>query len=444
VTPDGRRAVSGSEDKTLRVWDSESGQCLRTLEGHSAEVSLSTTPHGRRAISGSADRTLRLWDLESGQCLRTLEGAGWVMSVSVTPDSRRAVSGGSDNNLRVWDMESGKCLRILEGHSEPVCSVSVTPDGRRAVSGSGDNTLRVWDLESGQCLRTLEGHSAVVLSVNVTPDGRRVVSGSGDTTLIDSPDGWRRVESRSGDKALRVWDMESGQCLRTLEGHTASVNSVNVTPDGRRAVSGSKDKTIRVWDLESGQCLGVFVTDALVIAVGNFSCRVVAGTATGEMLFLELRKFPLSAAILTARRLQGEVCKSLWSRIKAVMHIESLQKLQHLVSSYSPHYATRCSVCGNEFEWNSPQPSTLSACPHCAHAIIFNPFIVDLSDEAHEASLRCGLAHCRQAQGDYESTIAYLAALAAHLQKMGKPAEAAEFQREHDVLAAQMAAENMA
>ena len=72
LTPDGRRAVSGSEDKTLRVWDVESGQCLRTLEGHTDMVlALSLTPDGRRVVSGSRDRTLRVWDVESAQCLRT-------------------------------------------------------------------------------------------------------------------------------------------------------------------------------------------------------------------------------------------------------------------------------------------------------------------------------------------------------------------------------------
>ena len=242
VTSGGRRAVSGSGDHTLRLWDLVSGACLGTLKGHRNNVSsVSVTPDGRRAVSGSWDKTLRVWDLESGACLRTLKGhKGWFESVSVTPNGRRAVSGSGtrDKTLRVWDLESGACLRTLAGHSDGVESVSVTPDGRCAVSGSSDHTLRIWDLESGACLRTLAGHSAQVLSVSVTPDGRRAVSGSSDQTL-------------------RVWDLERGACLRILEGHSERVWSVSVTPDGRRAVSGSYDKTLRVWDLESGACLRI-------------------------------------------------------------------------------------------------------------------------------------------------------------------------------------------
>jgi hypothetical protein len=145
------------------VWDLESGLCLRTLEGHTDVVSsVSVTPDGKRAISGSWDKSLRVWDLESGRCLRTLRGhTNVVRSVSVTPDGRRAVSGSWDESLRVWDLESGRCLRTLEGHTNTVESVSVTPDGKRAASGSSDESLRVWDLESGRCVAAFQANEGV-------------------------------------------------------------------------------------------------------------------------------------------------------------------------------------------------------------------------------------------------------------------------------------------
>jgi WD40 repeat protein len=280
LTGDGRRAVSGSSDNTVRVWDTESGQCLATLEGHTDEVNgVALTGDGRRAVSGSDDHTVRVWDTESGQCLATLEGhTASVFSVALTGDGRRAVSGSSDQTVRVWDTESGECLAMLEGHADRVRSVALTGDGRRAVSGSDDHTVRVWDTESGECLATLHGHTARVRSVVLTGDGRRAVSGSWDHTVrvwdtesgqclatlqghtnevnsvALSGDG-RRAVSGCSDNTVRVWDTESGQCLATLEGHTDEVNSVALTGDGRRAVSGSDDKTVRVWDTESGQCL---------------------------------------------------------------------------------------------------------------------------------------------------------------------------------------------
>jgi len=248
VTADGARAVTGSADRTVRLWDLETGLELKRLAGHSKGVlAVSVTADGRRAVSGGADGTLRVFDLEHGAALRVLEGHGdSVLAVAVTPDGRRAVSASADATLRVWDLETGAALRTLAGHESWVTAVAVTPDGRRAVSGSRDATARVFDLETGEVERTFAGHARGVAAAAVAPDGRRVVSGSFDETV-------------------KVWDLETGGELRTLVGHEGPVQGVAVTPDGRRAVSAGRDRTLRLWDLETGAALGTLVGHANVV-----------------------------------------------------------------------------------------------------------------------------------------------------------------------------------
>ncbi len=124
-------------------------------------------------------------------------------------------------------------LRTLEGHTSGVLSVAVSSDGSALVSASDDKTIKVWDLRTGACLRTLEGHA---VSVALSGDG---------STLV----------SASNDKTIKVWDLSTGACLRTLEGHTNSVNSVALCGDGITLASGSDDSTIKVWDLRTGDCL---------------------------------------------------------------------------------------------------------------------------------------------------------------------------------------------
>ena len=240
VTPDGRRAVSGSDDRTLKVWDLEQGALLSTLEGHGAGVS---------GGGGDAGRAARGLGLVRPDAQGLGPGAGraagdpggpWRLgsvAVAVTPDGRRAVSGSDDRTLKVWDLEQGALLATLEGHGAGVSGGG--GDAGRAARGLGLCTIgrsRSGTWSRARCWRPWRAMALQVLAVAVTPDGRRAVSGSDDRTL-------------------KVWDLEQGALLSTLEGHGDGVWAVAVTPDGRRAVSGSDDRTLKVWDLEQGALL---------------------------------------------------------------------------------------------------------------------------------------------------------------------------------------------
>jgi hypothetical protein len=120
---------------------------LRSLEGHTDWVwAVAVSPDGRFIVSGSSDRTVKVWELESGRLLRSLEGhTDGVWAVAVSPDGRFIVSGSEDRTVKVWELESGRLLRSLEGHTDWVRAVAVSPDGRFIVSGSSDHTVKVWE-----------------------------------------------------------------------------------------------------------------------------------------------------------------------------------------------------------------------------------------------------------------------------------------------------------
>jgi len=134
-------------------------------------------------VSGSGDRTVKVWDLASGACAQTLEGHSSVVR-SVAVAGAHIVSGSGDTTIKVWDLASGACVLTLDGHSDAVWSVALSSDGKQIVSGSSDSTVKVWDLASGACVRTLEGpHSSLVMSVALSSDGRHLVSGGDDGTV---------------------------------------------------------------------------------------------------------------------------------------------------------------------------------------------------------------------------------------------------------------------
>jgi WD40 repeat protein len=281
LSTDAKKLITGSWDKTIRVWDLQSGECLRTLEGHSNRISaLQMTPDQRHPrIAGSVDKTLKLWDLATGQCVTTFYGHGgsvdtialassgkqvvsasedatvkvWdlnkrspdlqrnahptrVSTLAVTPDGKKVISGSSWGDLKAWDFESHECLYTLQAHSDEINAIVVTPDSKTIVTGSSDKLLKVWDRESGECRASLVGHDGDIHAIAVSSDGKQIVSGSQDGTL-------------------RVWTLENAEGISVLERHGLGVSSVSISSDNRWIVSASKDGTLRIWDFNTGRCI---------------------------------------------------------------------------------------------------------------------------------------------------------------------------------------------
>jgi hypothetical protein len=174
-------ALSGGDDGTLHYWSWSERRRLRVLKGHTAKVAaVAVAADGRHALSGSADYTLRGWDLDSGQSLELRGHTDWVNAVALAADGRHALSGGWDHTLRWWDLDSGRA-RVLRGHTGPINTVVLAADSRHALSGSRDKTLRWWDLDSGRA-RELRRHTGGIKAVALSSDGRHALSGSGDKT----------------------------------------------------------------------------------------------------------------------------------------------------------------------------------------------------------------------------------------------------------------------
>ena len=273
ITPDGRFFLSGSDDKTLKLWEIATGKEIRTFTGHIHRVnSVAITPDGQFALSGSHE-AMKLWKISTSQIIRSFRYH--TGSIAITPNGRFALSSHSQS-LILWDIatgkevkvftgfqggfeaialtrdgkfaifedgarnscalllmeiETGQVIRMFDGHTQNVTSVAITPDGLYAVSGSFDQTLRLWDLETGKEITTFKGHTEPVTSIAITPDGRFVLSGSYDNTL-------------------KLWEIDTGDEIRTFNGHTGGVLAVSIICDGRYALSGSADNTIKLWEFD--------------------------------------------------------------------------------------------------------------------------------------------------------------------------------------------------
>ena len=257
-SPDGTKIASGSADRIIKIWDTITGICLKTLAGDNSHKSwvesVAWNFDGTKIASGSEDHTIKIWNTITGACLKTLTcGDGrydWVKSVAWSPDDIKIASGLANNTIKIWDAATGVCLKTLthgDYHSNWIRSIAWSSDSIKIVAGSNDKTIKIWDALTGTCLMSLagdNGHRGSVMSVAWSPDGTKIISGS-------------------LDEIIKIWDSATGICLKTLTGADGHGHCYSVarSPDGTKIVLGSANNTIKIWDMVTGICL-ITLTDA--------------------------------------------------------------------------------------------------------------------------------------------------------------------------------------
>jgi WD40 repeat protein len=268
VSPNGRIIASGSQDRTVKLWDAASGRLLRSIQAHGGAVKwLAITPDNNSVVSigegsqrdGSGDRSVKVWDIASGRLLRSISTN--VNSAALSSDGRFVVTG-EERSISVWSFDTGALLRRIRSENNAINSVDASL-GTKIFSASWDGKLRFWNLQEGRLVRSINAHSPKAEAVAVSPDGRFVVSG-------DSKDyGAKTIQTR---RSLKVWDAASGRLLRSLSGQEGDVESILFSPDGKYVLSSGLGKPV-LWDFASGKLL--YQLDAFARAVFNPNGRAI-------------------------------------------------------------------------------------------------------------------------------------------------------------------------
>jgi WD40 repeat protein len=240
---DGRTLVSCSDERIIKKWDCQTGECLQTYTGHTGfvwTVALVESQNYSMLASSGVDTTIRFWDIETGECLKTLLGhTNWIWSIALTPNAEILASGSADKTIRLWDVLTGECLKILQEHTDVIWAVAFSRDGKTLVSGSADCTVKIWHIDKGDSLATLYGHTAPVWCLACSQDGKTLASGSADRTI-------------------RLWDLQTGECRKTLQGHSNGIRSLVFSPDGQILIASDEDQTVKFWDISTGLCIKTF------------------------------------------------------------------------------------------------------------------------------------------------------------------------------------------
>lgn len=235
--PDGERLISSSDDRTVKIWHRQTGQCLQTLTApNSGSIcSVAVSPDGGFLAAGSQSGAVYLWELGDRYSVKRLEGHQiWTWSVAFSPDSQLLASGSDDGTVRVWQVRTGECLRVYEGAIRSP-GVAFSPDGK-LLAGASDQSINIWEVRSGQLIQQLHGHNDIVRSLAFTRDSKALISGSINATI-------------------KLWDLDTGKCLRTDKDYSDWIVSIAVHPNGKTFMTNTTTSELRLQSIQTGECL---------------------------------------------------------------------------------------------------------------------------------------------------------------------------------------------
>lgn len=255
-SPDGKILASGSFDRTIRLWQNAAGNIgeiaptlspirnTLSLIGHGNWVwAIAYSPDGKILASGSSDRTIKLWDRKTGNCRKTLPGhTDIVHTVAFSPltsplkkaKGRESqgesilASGSADQTIRIWNITTGDCRQILTGHQSQVSAVTFSPDGLSLASCDGQS-IKIWDIQTGECQQTFSNDLTFVWSIAFSPDGETLACGDG--------------------KVIKLWHIKTGECYQILSGFSSQVWSVVFSSNGE-IIAASDKQTLKLWQID--------------------------------------------------------------------------------------------------------------------------------------------------------------------------------------------------
>jgi WD40 repeat protein len=247
---DGTRVLSGSDDKTLKLWDAATGTLLRTFSGHTDAVkSVALSPDGNQVLSGSADKSIKLWDTATGAILRTFTGhTASVDAVAFSPAGSRIASVSvGDRTVKLWDPTTGALLRSFVvgaiNYTELVATVAFSPNGANVLATNADGNAELWDVATGELVRSFAVPGGDVFAASFSSDGSQVLTAD--------------VESNASSWKIRVWNAATGAVLLSFD-CGKSCSPVAFSPDGARVFTGGGFPNVQVWDAKTGASVRSF------------------------------------------------------------------------------------------------------------------------------------------------------------------------------------------
>ena len=316
-SPDGKKVLTASGDKTAKIWDASSGRLLLDLS-HNGIVNYATmSPDGKKVITGSEDSIAKLWDADNGNLLRVLYHNGGINYVAFSPDGKKIVTVSNDSTIKTWDLEIGILLNnynaggvlgkasfssdgskiittlmdtalIFDSNSGELLSkiigasffASFLPNSTKFISGSY-GPVKIWDSNNLKITKSIGTGDEYIYQGALSLDGKKIVRWSDrDAEIRDvnsgeliniirgiarfpsqiqsiefSPDGEKIITSSSENCVAKIWEVKTGKLLKDICGHSKIITSAQFLPDNNKIITMPTNSYIQIWDITKGELI---------------------------------------------------------------------------------------------------------------------------------------------------------------------------------------------
>jgi WD40 repeat protein len=407
ISSDGQIAGSASRDKTIILWDMQSGLSLGKLEGHESNVAcIRISPNDKYVITGSWDCTIRVWDIKLLNQIYELKGhSHFITDLIFIQGTPFLASSSDDYTIKIWDWENGRYLTSFNSHNHSVIKIIALKKRKQIISASRDGSIKLWDIETGEELYTIRAYNTWIQGIWITPDQKYLISSSVDSNmkiwdlknyaeitsikLKDGPvanavitsDSQYMITSPYEKSDITIWNLKEQKEICRLKAHKRTINSLILLSNGQHFVSTSDDRTVKLINFWSGavECKYMGDSELTSCVLSPDEKTIVVAEKSGSVHFLyiegkdKIQKSNRTHTISINKQKYDikperrcKICKNIITEEGIVLHDEECIDRNCLVNLFNDE----------EINLLIPQHNIINKCCICDTKIIEEGYII--------------------------------------------------------------------